>query len=190
MLSFNLKASPLCNTLLKHQSAHKQVLGSNTLYTHRLPLTEKHLPTVAARHYVEPYFNSVASEALKYFTHQHGNLCHRVSDFQPTTAKRRKEDAQWNWPPLWQGQSWFCSCVFFVYIFAKYISQRQEMPMPEILLLETANAGFLCALLSVPMTFRNPHVCGCYFARLWQHKEFRTSQHYFLFVFVTYFFIQ
>lgn len=53
------KVSPLCNTLLKHQSAHKQVLCSNTLYTHRLPLTDKHLPAVATHHYVEPYFNSV-----------------------------------------------------------------------------------------------------------------------------------
>lgn len=53
---------------------------------------------------------------------------------------------------------------------------------------ETVNTGFLCAVLSVPMTSRNPHLCSSYFARLWQRK-FCPSQHYlFLFAFVTYFY--
>lgn len=62
MLSLTLKVSPLCNILLKHQSAYKQVVHTNTLYTHRLPLKDKHLPGVATKHNVEHCFNSAATE--------------------------------------------------------------------------------------------------------------------------------
>lgn len=132
MLSFSLKVSPLCSTLLKHQSAHKQVLGSNTLYTHRLPLTDKHLPTAAAHHCVEPYFSSVSLEPLYYFTHQHGDLCHLVSDFHPATLKEGRKIHSGTGQHF--GRDGLGSAaVLFVYIFAKCISQRQEMPTPEVL---------------------------------------------------------
>lgn len=127
MLSFSLKVSPLCNTLLKHQSAHKQVLGSNTSYTHRLPLTDKHLPTVAAHHYVEPYFSSVSPEPLYYFTHQHGDLCHLVSDFYPATAKRRKEGRySVKLVSTLVGWAWFCSCAFCLYFCKIYFSVPRD----------------------------------------------------------------
>jgi len=84
MLSFKLKVSPLCNIVLKHQSAYKQAVYGNTLYTHRLPLKDKHLPTVATCYCVEHYLTSVATELVplcNIFIHQHGNLCHLVVTF-------------------------------------------------------------------------------------------------------------
>ena len=110
MLSFKLKVSPLCNILLKRQSAYKQVVHSNTLYTHRLPLKDKHLPTVATHYYVEHYLNSIATELVplyNIFIHQHGNLCHLVGDFHPVATVRRKEDTQENSSAFWQGGGWF-----------------------------------------------------------------------------------
>lgn len=184
MLSFKRKVSPLCNILLKRQSAYKQVVYSNTLYTHRLPLKDKPLPTVATCCHVEHYLNSVATELVSLCSisiHQHNNLCHLVGDFHSVTAVRREGDTSKRRSALWQGQGWFGGWIFFVYLFEKYIFYRKEMPTSEVLqkLLKLAFSvpSFLCTqLLKIPGFVAVPLLDS--WIRLWQPKDFCPSRHY------------
>lgn len=106
MLSLTMKVSPLCNIVLKHQSAYKQVVHTNTLYTHRLPLKDKHLPGVATNCNVEHCFNSAVTEQVprcSIFTQEPGTLAHQRDDLLPTASVRREEDIKtelyerWGW---------------------------------------------------------------------------------------------
>lgn len=97
MLSLTLKVSPLCNIVLKHQSAYEQVVHTNTLYTHRLPLKDKHLPGVDTNYNVEHGFSSAVTEQVprcSIFTQEPGTLAHQRDDFLPTASVRRKTSEQ------------------------------------------------------------------------------------------------
>lgn len=164
MLSFKLKVSPLCNILLKRPSTYKQVVYSNTLYTHRLPLKDKHLPTVATCCYVEHYLNSVATELVplcNIFIYQHGKLCHSVGDFHPV---RREGDTQWNKVRSLAGRGLVLGFGTFCLSFWKvYFSLQKDAHVRGSS--ETVNGGFLSTLPSAPTTPKDPRLCSSSLAR-------------------------